>query len=80
MLKPLYKKRAFETPLERGFGRRPFFTVAWGDAALVSITQVSPSVVYGSGITLVAIAWPERPRQISLGQSGTAPAVERRPG
>ncbi len=32
MLKPLCKKRAFETPRERGFGRRPFFIVAWGDA------------------------------------------------
>ena len=26
------KKRVFETPLERRFGRRPFITVAWGDA------------------------------------------------
>ncbi len=31
-LKSLCKKRAFETSLERGFGRRPFITVAWGDA------------------------------------------------
>ncbi len=26
------KKRAFETPFGRGFGRRPFFTVACGNA------------------------------------------------
>ena len=37
-------------------------------------------VVSGSGITLVAIARPERPLQISPGQSGKATAVERRPG